>query len=394
MLVVVTSVAVAISVVMISASRIDNQARRSARQSDAAVTTARIQAELGEPTMQLAAGYLSFFGTPAFASLPPQVQDSARRNLAAAIQGQPLQGSSSVRMPLPEKELLDLHDRLDIASANIERLLADSSGVAALDGIAGLKSALNASFDAYVADPTLANYNEIFRTIVVLRVELNHASSLMADDLSAGRSELESRTSFARYSMGAALVGLVLIMAISTVVIGRLLRFLFRRSQQEHQSLQNTTESLTYRNQQLTALYNVFTEITETLSLRYVIKATLRESLKVMNASMVVVRLLKGEELVLAGALTDEGIEFDTLPPVSLGEGPTGRASGKRPGTVGSQPNADQARRVRDGGASNRWRSCRWHNRLLVTRSRCFQRRRRAHPGNDGEPGRYGRNCG
>jgi diguanylate cyclase (GGDEF)-like protein len=356
MLVVVTTTAVAIAVVMMSALRIDIQAGRSARKSDAAVTTARIQAELGEPTVQLVAGYLSFFGTPAFAALPPEVQDDARHNLAAAIQGQPIQPTDVVRMSLPERELLGLHDRLELASANIDRLLADSSGVSALGGIGELTSALNASFDAYVSNPTLSSYNEIFRAIILLRGELNRASSLMAAELSDGRSELESNASFARYAMGAALVGLMLITAAATLVIGRMLRFLFRRSQQGRESLQQATESLTYRNQQLTALYNVFSEITETLSLRYVINATLRESLKVMNADVVVLRLLKGDELVFAGALTNDGVEFETLPPVPLGQGPNGRAA-RRGRTVHIRedaqgqlgPSPDPAKRVESG---------------------------------------------
>jgi diguanylate cyclase (GGDEF)-like protein len=87
-----------------------------------------------------------------------------------------------------------------------------------------------------------------------------------------------------------------------------------------------------------------------------VIKATLRESLKVMNANMIVLRLLKGEELVFAGALTDEDIEFETLPPVSLGEGPTGRAA-RRGRTVHIRENAqdllgpspDPTKRVESG---------------------------------------------
>ena len=101
----------------------------------------------------------------------------------------------------------------------------------------------------------------------------------------------------------------------------------------EGAELRQATERLQYRNSQLNALYNVFSEITDTLSLPYVISATTREALRVMNANIAVLRLLKNNELVAVGNLTSEGIEVDDLPPVKLGEGPTGRAA-KRGKTV------------------------------------------------------------
>jgi diguanylate cyclase (GGDEF)-like protein len=61
--------------------------------------------------------------------------------------------------------------------------------------------------------------------------------------------------------------------------------------------------------------------------MRYVISATMRETLRVMNGTMVVMRLLQGSDLVVAGNLTAAGKEVPNLPPVPLGEGPTGRVA-------------------------------------------------------------------
>jgi diguanylate cyclase (GGDEF)-like protein len=116
-------------------------------------------------------------------------------------------------------------------------------------------------------------------------------------------------------------------------LVSRRLQAYIERYATEDAELRKATERLQYRNTQLNALYNVFSEITDTLSLPYVISATTREALRVMNANIAVLRLLRNNELVAVGNLTSEGIQVDDLPPVKLGEGPTGRAA-KRGKTV------------------------------------------------------------
>ncbi|HEY4686479.1 MAG TPA: sensor domain-containing diguanylate cyclase, partial [Dehalococcoidia bacterium] len=86
-------------------------------------------------------------------------------------------------------------------------------------------------------------------------------------------------------------------------------------------------EELRHRNNQLNALHNVFSEITETLSLDYVVRATLREAMKLTRADMTVLRLLRGSELAVVGAVTVGGRELTDLPSAPLGEGPNGRVA-------------------------------------------------------------------
>ena len=99
-----------------------------------------------------------------------------------------------------------------------------------------------------------------------------------------------------------ALVFLTAMMGLATILIGRQISRAFRSSEIEREVLRATSDTLGYRNSQLNALYNVFLEITDTLSMPYVIDATLRETLRVMNGAMVVLRLLQGGELVPVGA--------------------------------------------------------------------------------------------
>jgi diguanylate cyclase (GGDEF)-like protein len=77
----------------------------------------------------------------------------------------------------------------------------------------------------------------------------------------------------------------------------------------------------------LQALYNVFSEITETLSLRYVIEATLREAMRLIGAQGVVLTLIRGDEMVPVGSLTSAGKPISGIPTTKVGEGLTGRTA-------------------------------------------------------------------
>jgi diguanylate cyclase (GGDEF)-like protein len=99
-----------------------------------------------------------------------------------------------------------------------------------------------------------------------------------------------------------------------------------KRLDAEKAALETSTQTLRKRNEQLTSLYNVFSEITETLTMKYVVATTVREALKIMGADMVLLRKLEGEELVVLKAQSANGVEVQNLPPVSIDDdGPTGR---------------------------------------------------------------------
>jgi diguanylate cyclase (GGDEF)-like protein len=140
--------------------------------------------------------------------------------------------------------------------------------------------------------------------------------------------EVNAATARARLVEISSLFFLTAMMAAATFFVGRLISSAFRSTETERNELRVTTSTLQYRNDQLNALYAVFSEITDTLSMHYVITATLRETLHVMNcSSMAVLRLLQDGELIVAGNLTSEGVSIPDMPAVSLGEGPTGRVA-------------------------------------------------------------------
>src|SRR5690349_14290192 len=86
------------------------------------------------------------------------------------------------------------------------------------------------------------------------------------------------------------------------LITGRSVRQALERAQADKENYSATAQSLESRNKQLSALYAVFSEITETLSVRYVVQATLRETLKLMEAQGAVIWLLEDEQLVPTGS--------------------------------------------------------------------------------------------
>jgi diguanylate cyclase (GGDEF)-like protein len=116
-------------------------------------------------------------------------------------------------------------------------------------------------------------------------------------------------------------------LAAAGFALGRFLQNERNRAEQERASLREATEKLTYRNNQLNALYNVFSEITETLSLRYVVDATLRETLRLMDAQGAVLWLIRGTVLDPVGSLTAAGKPVKGIQPQTMDEGLGGRTA-------------------------------------------------------------------
>ncbi|HWC29742.1 MAG TPA: sensor domain-containing diguanylate cyclase [Dehalococcoidia bacterium] len=115
--------------------------------------------------------------------------------------------------------------------------------------------------------------------------------------------------------------------AAAAFTVGRWIQRERMRAVNERESLRTATEKLRHRNNQLNALYNVFSEITETLSLRYVVEATVRETLRLMDGEGVVLWLIRGSELAPIGSLTRAGKPVRGLEAQVLGEGLMGRTA-------------------------------------------------------------------
>ncbi|HWC31405.1 MAG TPA: sensor domain-containing diguanylate cyclase, partial [Dehalococcoidia bacterium] len=180
---------------------------------------------------------------------------------------------------------------------------------------------------AYYAEPTVANLRRLeLRLGAVLDITGERVPGLAAESATLREDFDETIGWLKKVAYALAIGG-----AVCLVLFGRFMSRNIQRTlaamRAEQSELAQTTERLSYRNEQLNALYNVFSEITSTLSLRYVVNATMRESMAIMAADMAVLRVLRGSELVVEGAMTSDGQQIEGLPPVALGDGPTGRTA-------------------------------------------------------------------
>ena len=153
----------------------------------------------------------------------------------------------------------------------------------------------------------------------------------------------------ARSGVWWARAGLLASIAVGTLVLGgttwrisKRLRATIDRSRDEARALQVTTASVERRNGQFKALYQVTMEISETLSLKYVVQTTVREARRLVVADSAIVRLVEGDWLNVAGIDGVEHAGVDNLAPVPLGAGVVGRAA-KRGKTIRFDRGAEAA---------------------------------------------------
>ncbi len=104
----------------------------------------------------------------------------------------------------------------------------------------------------------------------------------------------------------------------------------FQRLESERRGLSDLTRSLAQRNEQLTALSNVFNQIADDMSFEHVVNASLRETARIMNADMVSLRRLEGERLISVGAILQDGRPVKLDSDMIMGQGLTGRAAAEQ----------------------------------------------------------------
>jgi diguanylate cyclase (GGDEF)-like protein len=114
--------------------------------------------------------------------------------------------------------------------------------------------------------------------------------------------------------------------AATTGLIGRRLRSSLRLARDEAQRLVLVTEGKDRRNAQFQALYQVVTEVTENLNLRYVVETAVTQARPLIRAEEVRLRLLRGDSLIVVGA-TIERDPATAATEMPLGTGAVGRAA-------------------------------------------------------------------
>ena len=170
--------------------------------------------------------------------------------------------------------------------------------------------ATTTALEGYFASPTVERFRVLRERLDNLRVQTTEIIPFLVAE--ADEHLGESLVTVARFRQVIIAVTILIAMALLgvTLLVHRQLSRALAEANRDRETAKSASEGLQHRNDQLNALYSVYAEITDTLSLRYVIDAALREALKLMSADSVSLRLLKGNELVVAGSLTASGAEW------------------------------------------------------------------------------------
>lgn len=229
-------------------------------------------------------------------------------------------------VPLTMSEAASLQSSYDALLDDALHLYEASpkpSNRALLDDIESLQVPLN----LYLISPTALNFQRLF--VAVARVETRARVAIPELVGEANDEDMDLRTAVERggFAVLAGLVAFAAVLIVVTVSVSQRVRLMYEAAEQERIHLRQTTAILQHRNEQMNALYTVFTEITDTLSLRHVVGATLQEALKLMHCQAAVLRLLKNDELVIAGTLASDGSPVDQPEKITLDTEPVGRVA-------------------------------------------------------------------
>ncbi len=149
----------------------------------------------------------------------------------------------------------------------------------------------------------------------------------LAAKASADQAEVVSTASIARTVIIATTIAIATVVTLSTWLISRRLRRALAQSQAEQARLIDTTRTMERRNGQFQALYQVVTEVSETLSMKYVVQTAVIQARRLVNADMTALRLVKGNMLSLSGS--DQDVDADVVDDsdLELGVGLVGRVA-------------------------------------------------------------------
>ena len=160
-----------------------------------------------------------------------------------------------------------------------------------------------------------------------LRILTAYETPILTADAQSHQAALRQATNLARIASIIASVTAAALVAATTLVIGRRLHHALVAAQDEKARLLATTAAMQRRNDQFAALYQVGSEVGESLNMRYVVDTTVREARNLVGADLVAVRRVVNGALVLAGTSQDADEDVSGLRTVALGAGIVGRVA-------------------------------------------------------------------
>jgi len=255
----------------------------------------------------------------------------------AAAGAQPLSETSGSASSLTQA--IAAHDalmRADEKGQELHRLVGSDVTLQ----ISGATGEATSALDAYLADPSQQNFDDLQLRLDALRSLASFEVPRLTESAQAHQATLLSGAASARVAIVVATVLASAGSAITTLVIGQRLRRAMQRADDEKQRLVETSRAMQRRNDQFGALYQVVSEVSESLSMRYVVRTTIREARALVQAEIVSLRRIEQNQLILAGVEHDDTADVSMLSTVPLGTGIAGRVA-KRGKTIRIDDGAD-----------------------------------------------------
>lgn len=302
---------VVVAVALLSSSVVNDKSGAAANQSSAALLTATIKDELDAVNAL-------------------RIDEPVRE-----------QGQSGVEVRIPLDQAIAAHDALAAGAANAEELhlLIGSDVTLQIWGAVG---EANSALDIYLLDPTQTNYEDLQTRLTALQTLTAFEVPRLTSLAESNQSTLRSASGFARTVIIIAAVVSALGVATTTFLIGRRLRYALEHAEQEQSRLVEASQSMQRRNDQFAALYQLGTEVSESLSMEHVTRTTIREAKRLMGADAITLRRLEEGELRVAGVEQEAPRDLEEATSLPLGAGLTGRAA-KRGRTVRVDQRANES---------------------------------------------------
>lgn len=213
--------------------------------------------------------------------------------------------------------------QIEDTSASLQDLLSRDEATK----VALAASEARAAFDVYLSEPNAGNYRAFQEKTQAVRDQSGGLLPVISDALLDQESSIVTITIWARNAtLVVTFLAASMVMSIMWLVGQRLHRAL-EQAQEEKAALTESSALMRRRNEQFKALYHVVSEVSETLSLKYVVQTTIREARTLVRADVAVLRLLRGDTLTVAGTAQDVDGDVASLSDVALGVGIVGRAA-------------------------------------------------------------------
>jgi diguanylate cyclase (GGDEF)-like protein len=212
---------------------------------------------------------------------------------------------------------------------DLKRRLPSAATKLTADVLAATSAALKAYFDS----PTQATLDPLLARITLLNATSSTQAKAFRQRALGMQDDVEHIQNVALYSNVAVVLVVMFVVGATGFMTNGRLRLALLTTERERLGLQEANSAVERRNSQLAALYQIVTEIAESLSLTYVVTTTVVETRKLLSADAVVLWLVEAGELAVAGFDASEDCDLSKLSRVALGEGVLGSAA-KRGKTI------------------------------------------------------------